>query len=80
MRILYFGSYDSDYARNRVLIKGLRVQEVDVIECRDNGNNTCHEISTHGRRMKAMPPPSSLTSLRIPKEGVFANSRKAFTF
>ena len=37
MRILYFGSYDSDYARNRVLIKGLRIQKADVIECRDNG-------------------------------------------
>lgn len=36
MRILYFGSYDPNYARNRVLISGLKQNGVDVLECRDN--------------------------------------------
>src|SRR3989344_6336412 len=36
MRILYFGSYDPNYARNRVLIDGLRQNNVEVIECRDD--------------------------------------------
>lgn len=36
MRILYFGSYDPNYARNRVLISGLKQNGVEVIECRDN--------------------------------------------
>lgn len=35
MRALYFGFYDPAYARNRVLIKGLRANGVEVIECRD---------------------------------------------
>ena len=35
MRILYFGSYDRDYARNRVLIKGLKKNGVEVLECQD---------------------------------------------
>lgn len=36
MTILYFGSYDPNYSRNRVLIDGLRQNGVEVIECRDN--------------------------------------------
>ncbi len=36
MRVLYFGSYDRDYSRNRVLLKGLRENGVEVIECQDN--------------------------------------------
>ncbi|MBI2676574.1 MAG: glycosyltransferase [Candidatus Yanofskybacteria bacterium] len=36
MRILYFGSYDPNYTRNRVLIDGLRQNGVEVIECRDS--------------------------------------------
>ena len=34
MRICYFGNYDSEYARNRVIMKGLRENGVDVLECR----------------------------------------------
>ena len=34
MRVLYFGLYDPDYARNRVLISGLKKNGVDVIELR----------------------------------------------
>ncbi|RLG13200.1 MAG: hypothetical protein DRN71_05325 [Candidatus Nanohalarchaeota archaeon] len=33
MRILYFGSYNKDYARNRVLIKGLKENNVEILEC-----------------------------------------------
>lgn len=33
MNILYFGTYNPDYSRNRVLIKGLRENGVRVIEC-----------------------------------------------
>ena len=34
MKICYFGIYDPDYSRNRVFIQGLRVNGVEVIECR----------------------------------------------
>lgn len=33
MKILYFGIYDSNYSRNKVLIKGLRKNGVEVIQC-----------------------------------------------
>jgi glycosyltransferase involved in cell wall biosynthesis len=33
MRVCYFGTYDADYVRNRVLIAGLRAQGVDVMVC-----------------------------------------------
>lgn len=36
MRVLYFGTYDPEYSRNRVLIDGLRGNGVEVIECRDD--------------------------------------------
>ncbi len=36
MTVLYFGTYDPDYSRNRVLINGLKQNGVKVIECRDN--------------------------------------------
>ncbi len=38
MRVLYFGFYDPDYARNRVLISGLRANGVEVLECHDNSS------------------------------------------
>ena len=34
--VLYFGTYDPEYSRNRVLIDGLRENGVEVIECRDD--------------------------------------------
>ncbi len=34
MRILFFGRYDSNYSRNAVLLKGLRLNGVTVSECR----------------------------------------------
>lgn len=36
MKVLYFGSYDPNYTRNRVLIDGLRQNGIEVLECRDN--------------------------------------------
>jgi glycosyltransferase involved in cell wall biosynthesis len=33
MRVLYFGTYDRTYARNRILIDGLRLNGVQVQEC-----------------------------------------------
>lgn len=34
MKICFFGNYDPDYARNRVLIKGFKENKVEVLECR----------------------------------------------
>jgi glycosyltransferase involved in cell wall biosynthesis len=39
MRILYFGIYNPEYSRNRVLIKGLRENGVEVIECSDRSRS-----------------------------------------
>lgn len=33
MRVLYWGTYDATYVRNRVIIDGLRQNGVDVVEC-----------------------------------------------
>jgi len=33
MRVCYFGTYDADYVRNRVLTEGLRANGVQVVEC-----------------------------------------------
>ncbi len=35
MKICYFGTYESDYPRNRIMIDGLRQQNVDVFECHE---------------------------------------------
>ena len=40
MRVCYFGTYRSEYARNQILIEGLRRNGVEVIEC--------HETLWHG--------------------------------
>ena len=33
MRIIYFGYYNPLYSRNRVILKALREQSVDIVEC-----------------------------------------------
>jgi glycosyltransferase involved in cell wall biosynthesis len=33
LRVCFFGTYDSQYPGNRVLIEGLRLNEVEVVEC-----------------------------------------------
>lgn len=35
MKVCWFGCYDSDYARNQILLHGLRVNGVDVVECNE---------------------------------------------
>jgi len=39
MKVCYFGSYDKEYPRNRILIKGLRQNNIDVIECQDSSKS-----------------------------------------
>jgi len=36
MNVCYFGSYDSNYPRNRIMIEGLERNGVNVFECRDD--------------------------------------------
>lgn len=52
--VLYFGTYDPEYSRNRVLIDGLRKNNVNVIECRDNstGFKKFWELFLKLRRIK----------------------------
>jgi len=38
MTICYFGIYSSEYSRNRILIKGLKLNGVHIIECQSNLN------------------------------------------
>ena len=45
MKVLYFGIYNPDYARNRVLIKGLKQNGVEVKECRDNSKGPLKSIN-----------------------------------
>lgn len=39
MKICYFGSYDRNYPRNKVIIKGLKENGVEVIECNYKDNH-----------------------------------------
>ena len=36
MKICYFGIYNPDYARNRVILKGLKDNNIEVIQCQSN--------------------------------------------
>ena len=36
MKVLYFGTYDRDYARNEILISGLKANDIEVLECQTN--------------------------------------------
>lgn len=33
MKVCYFGDYNPEYSRNRVLLRGLRLNNVEVVEC-----------------------------------------------
>lgn len=48
-RVLYFGPYNPAYARNRVLIKGLRENGVEIIECQ---GSTWRELWQKHRALK----------------------------
>jgi glycosyltransferase involved in cell wall biosynthesis len=39
MKVCWFGLYESDYSRNRILIDGLRMNGVEVIECTTDYKN-----------------------------------------
>lgn len=55
MRILYFGIYDSDYARNRVLISGLRQNRVEVLECVEGSNHRLKYIKAVLKYLRMRP-------------------------
>lgn len=38
MTICFFGIYDKEYSRNRVILKGLKENNIKVIECQDHSN------------------------------------------
>ena len=48
MRICYFGDYDAEYARNRILIRGLKENGVEIIEC----NSQCTGWSKYAELFK----------------------------
>src|SRR3989344_3243667 len=52
MKVLYFGTYDPDYSRNRVLIKGLRQNGVKVLECNDRSRSTFKYINLFFKYLK----------------------------
>lgn len=37
MRVLFFGHYDADYSRSRILIKGLKKNGVEIVQCNEKG-------------------------------------------
>jgi len=52
IKILYFGSFDPEYSRNRVLIRGLRENGVDVSLCYDNSPYIFKYINLFLRHLK----------------------------
>ena len=53
MRILYFGTYNPDYSRNRVLIKGLRANGLEVVECRVSAKDKLRYLKLAWRFFKS---------------------------
>ncbi|PIR41801.1 MAG: hypothetical protein COV30_01240 [Candidatus Yanofskybacteria bacterium CG10_big_fil_rev_8_21_14_0_10_37_15] len=52
MRVLYFGTYDPDYSRNAILIKGLRENGIEVLECRDRTRSFLKYINLFFKHIK----------------------------
>ena len=52
MNILYFGMYDPSYARNSILISGLRNNGVNVLECTDRSPGLRKFINLYRRHRK----------------------------
>jgi len=50
--ILYFGTYDPNYSRNRVLIKGLRQNGIQVLECNDRSKSFFKYINLFFKYLK----------------------------
>jgi glycosyltransferase involved in cell wall biosynthesis len=57
VRICFFGTYDPDYSRTRVLLSGLRQNGVDVVECRigRRGTSRLGAYRELMRRFRAIP-------------------------
>lgn len=53
MRILYFGIYDPNYSRNRVLIKGLKANGVEIVECRISAKDKLKYLKLVWRFLKS---------------------------
>ncbi len=68
MRILYFGIYDPNYSRNRVLIKGLRANGVEVVECRVSAKDKLKYLKLIWRFLK--PPQFDLMIVGFPGQEV----------
>lgn len=57
MRVCYFGTYDLNYSRNRILIEGLGRNGVDVVECHVplwQGTSDKIAVARYGRRWPAL--------------------------
>ena len=57
MRVCYFGTYDLNYSRNRILIEGLGRNGIDVVECHVplwQGTSDKVAVARHGRRWPAL--------------------------
>lgn len=57
MRVCYFGTYDFDYSRNRILIEGLKRNGVEVVECHVplwQGTSDKVAAARHGWRWPAL--------------------------
>lgn len=51
MTILYFGIYNPDYPRNRLLIRGLRANGIDVLECNERGQGFVKYLKLMSRHL-----------------------------
>lgn len=52
MKVLYFGTFDPSYARNAILIRGLRENGVEVIECSDRSRSILKYIKLFFKHLK----------------------------
>jgi len=55
MTVLYFGPYNPNYSRNRVLMKGLRENGVNVIECNDRSRSFFKYIKLFFKYLRMKP-------------------------
>jgi len=54
MKVCYFGDYNPEYARNRVLLRGLRLNGIEVIECQTslNGRKAKKDLLNKWKKIK----------------------------
>jgi len=53
MKILYFGVYNPDYSRNRVLMKGLKANGVEIVECLVSAKSGLKHLKLFRRFMRS---------------------------